>query len=157
FRNFLSLLGWSPGDDSQYLRTEEILQRFDLSGISRTNAVFDRAKLEWFNTQYLQKLPIDELLPYVAESLKSAGLWREKWSTTDRAWFAQAVDLIRPRTRFLNDFPTISRAFFTDDFEYESEARAKFWKDAKLPDMLSKLAASLNALPDWNHDACDGA
>jgi len=157
FRNFLALFGWSPGDDSQYLRTDEILQRFDLSGISRTNAVFDRAKLEWFNTQYLQKLPIDELLPYVAERLKSAGLWQEKWSTTDRAWFAQAVDLIRPRTRFLNDFPTTARAFFSDDFEYEPEARAKFWKDAKLPDMLAKLAGALNALPEWNHDACDRA
>jgi glutamyl-tRNA synthetase len=157
FRNFLALLGWSPGDDSQYLRTADIVKLFDLSGVSRTNAVFDRAKLEWFNTQYLQKLPIDELLPYVAERLKTAGLWQEKWETTDRAWFAQAVDLIRPRTRLLSDFATMSRAFFSDDFEYEPEARAKFWKDNRLAGLLGKLAAALGALPDWNHDACDAA
>ena len=73
FRNFLALLGWSPGDDSEFLRTAEFIQRFDLSGVSRTNAIFDRAKLEWFNTQYLQTLPIEELLPYVEAELKRAG------------------------------------------------------------------------------------
>src|SRR6202030_2425605 len=59
FRNFLSLLGWSPGDDSEFLRTPELVTRFSLAGVSRTNAVFDRAKLEWFNQQYLQKLPVE--------------------------------------------------------------------------------------------------
>ena len=51
FRNFLALLGWSPGDDSQFLRTADLVARFNLDGVSRTNAVFDRAKLEWFNQQ----------------------------------------------------------------------------------------------------------
>ena len=63
FRNFLALLGWAPGGDLQFLRTTELVERFSLAGVSRTNAVFDRAKLEWFNQQYLQQLPIDELLP----------------------------------------------------------------------------------------------
>ncbi|MGH9561379.1 MAG: hypothetical protein ACRD3S_07985, partial [Terracidiphilus sp.] len=73
------------------------------------------------------------------------------------AWFARAVDLIRPRTRLLSDFTTWARAFFTDDFDYEAEARAKFWKDERLPGMLSKLADALAAVPEWNHDACDAA
>jgi glutamyl-tRNA synthetase len=157
FRNFLALLGWSPGDDSQFLRTADLVRLFDLSGVSRTNAVFDRAKLEWFNTQYLQKLPIDELLPLVEERLRGAGLWQDAWSGSEREWFAHAVDLIRPRTRFLNDFATISRAFFSDEFDYEPEARAKFWKDDRLAGMLAKLAQALSAMPDWNHDACDAA
>jgi len=38
---------------------------FRWRAVSRTNAVFDRPKLEWFNTQYLQKLPIEDLLPEV--------------------------------------------------------------------------------------------
>src|SRR5580692_7684608 len=97
FRNFLALLGWSPGNDSEFLRTSELIERFALSGVSRTNAVFDRPKLEWFNTQYLQKLPVDELLPQVEAELKRAGLWQEGWSSAGRAWFAHAVDLIRPR------------------------------------------------------------
>jgi glutamyl-tRNA synthetase len=157
FRNFLALLGWSPGHDSEYMRTPELIERFTLSGVSRTNAIFDRPKLEWFNTQYLQKPPVEELLPYVEAELKRAGLWEGSRASRDRSWFARAVDLIRPRTRLLTDFTGWARAFFTDDFEYEAEARGKFWKDDKLPALLAKLADALAALPDWNHDACDGA
>ena len=158
FRNFLALLGWSPGDDSEFMRTAELMERFSLAGVSRTNAIFDRPKLEWFNTQYLQKLPVEELLPYVEAELKRAGIWRDEWSgSSGREWLARAVDLIRPRTRLLSDFSGWARAFFTDDFEYDPEARAKFWKDERLPALLSKLADSLDSLPDWNHDACDHA
>jgi glutamyl-tRNA synthetase len=157
FRNFLALLGWSPGGDSEFIRTTELIQRFSLAGVSRTNAIFDRPKLEWFNTQYLQKVPVEEILPYVEQELKRAGIWQDAWAGAEHAWFAHAIDLIRPRTRFLGDFATWSRAFFTDDFELEPEARTKFWKDERLPAMFGRLADALEALPEWNHDACDAA
>jgi glutamyl-tRNA synthetase len=157
FRNFLALLGWSPGDDSEFLRTSELIERFSLSGVSRTNAIFDRPKLEWFNTQYLQKVPVDEILPHVEKELKRAGLWQDSWAGADRAWFAHTVDLIRPRIRLLGDFTSWSRAFFTDDFDYEAEARLKFWKDERLPVLLEKLKDVLDDVPEWNHDACDAA
>src|SRR3984893_3855821 len=157
FRNFLALLGWSPGEDLQFLRTNELIERYSLSGVSRTNAIFDRAKLEWFNTQYLQRPPMEELLPYVAAELERAGLGEGSQASRDPAWFARAVDLIRPRTRLLPDFSGWARAFFTDDFEYDPEAREKFWKDEKLPALLTKLTEALAALRAWNHDACDAA
>lgn len=157
FRNFLALLGWSPGGDSEYLRTGELIERFSLAGVSRTNAVFDRAKLEWYNTQYLQKPAVEELLPFVEVELKRAGLWDGSQASRERAWFARAVELIRPRTRLLGDFTGWARAFFADDFDYEAEARAKFWKDERVGGMLQKLAGALEALPEFNHDACDAA
>ena len=157
FRNFLALLGWSPGDDTEFIRTSEMIERYSLAAISRTNAVFDRAKLEWFNTQYLQKTPVEYLLPYVEEELKRAGLWEGSQASQDPAWFARVVDLIRPRTRLLGDFTSWARGFFADDFGYDAEAREKFWKDERLPAMLEKLADALAALPEWNHDACDAA
>lgn len=157
FRNFLALLGWSSGDDTEMFRTSELIQRFSLAGVSRTNAVFDRAKLEWFNQQYLQKLPIDELLPAIQGELEKAVLWRPEWAGPQKEWFARTVDLLRPRTRLLPDFSHWARAFFTDDFDYDVAAREKFWKDDRLPDLLARLADELAALPEWNHDACDRA
>jgi glutamyl-tRNA synthetase len=158
FRNFLSLLGWSPGGDDEFLRTSELLKRFSLEGVSRTNGVFDRAKLEWFNTQYLQKLPIEDLLPEVEKELKRSGLWKEEWTSGEgHAWFSKTVDLLRPRIRLVPDFSTWSRAFFSHDFEIDAAAKAKFWKDEKVPTLLSQLADALAALPEWNHDACDHA
>jgi glutamyl-tRNA synthetase len=159
FRNFLALLGWSPGGDEEFLRTKDLLERFSLQGVSRTNGVFDRPKLEWFNTQYLQKLPIEDLLPEVENELKRSGLWKPQWAkgAPGREWFAKTVDLLRPRIRLLPDFSSWSRAFFSDEFPIDPAARDKFWKDPKVLDLLTKLAGALAALPDWNHDACDHA
>ena len=165
FRNFLALLGWSPGGDEEFIRTKDLIQKFSLEGVSRTNAVFDRPKLEWFNTQFLQKLPIEDLLPEVENDLKRSGLWKPEWAAgaasspdgRDRAWFSRTVDLLRPRIRLLPDFSTWSRAFFSDDFARDPAAKEKFWKDAKVPELLSNLAAALEKLSEWNHDACDHA
>ena len=157
FRNFLALLGWSPGDDSQFLRTPELMARFSLAGVSRTNGVFDRAKLEWFNTEYMQKIPVEELLPSVEAELRRSGLWREEWGQTERDWFARVVDLLRPRVRLLPDFSTWARGFFSDDFGYDEQAKEKFWKDERIPDLLARLANALEALSTWEHDACDHA
>ena len=165
FRNFLALLGWSPGGDEEYLRTRDLLERFSLEGVSRTNAVFDRPKLEWFNTQYLQRLPIEDLLPEVEAELKRSGLWKPEWSKgtapgpdgRDHAWFSLTIDLLRSRIRLLPDFSSWARAFFSDEFPRDSAAKDKFWKDPKVPDLLLKLAAALEALNEWNHDACDHA
>lgn len=158
FRNFLALLGWAPGGDEEFLRTKDLLRRFTLEGVSRTNGVFDRAKLEWFNTQYLQKLPIEDLLPEVEAQLKQDGLWKDEWvSGAGHEWFARTVDLLRPRVRLLPDFSSWSRAFFSDEFTIDTTAKAKFWKDEKVPGLLRTLAEALAALTEWSHDACDHA
>src|SRR5215467_3443294 len=88
FRNFLALLGWSAGGDQEFLRTSQLMEKFSLQGVSRTNGVFDRSKLEWFNTQYLQKLPIEELLPQVEAQLKRSPCW-----LPECAAFQSVVDL----------------------------------------------------------------
>ena len=159
FRNFLALLGWSPGGDEEFLRTAQLLEKFSLEGVSRTNAVFDRPKLEWFNTQYLQKLPIEELLPEVREQLKRSGLWKDEWNSgAGHEWFSATVDLLRPRIRLLPDFASWSRAFFTDDFERDPAAKEKFWKEpAKIKVLLEETAEALRPVADWSHDPCDHA
>ncbi len=159
FRNFLALLGWAPGGDQEFLRTSQLLEKFSLEGVSRTNGVFDRDKLEWFNTQYLQKLPIEELLPYVEAQLKTSELWKDEWASgIGHEWFSKTVDLLRPRIRLLPDFASWSRAFFGDEFERDPAAKEKFWKEpAKIKDLLSMTADALAALTDWSHDPCDHA
>jgi glutamyl-tRNA synthetase len=159
FRNFLALLGWAPGGDQEFLRTEDLIEKFSLAGVSRTNGVFDRPKLEWFNTQYLQKLAIEDLLPEVEAELRRSGLWKDEWArgAAGHEWFSKTVDLLRPRVRLLPDFSTWSRAFFSDEFPIEEAGKAKFWKDPKVPELLAQLADALATLPEWNHDACDQA
>lgn len=153
FRNFLALLGWSPGDDTELMRTEELIRRFRLEQVSRTNAIFDRTKLEWFNSEYIRTEALEKLLPHVEETLRRHKLWREEWRGCE--WFARAVDLLRPRVRLLNDFAFWARAFFSDAFDYQPEATKKFLKDARLPELLTQLTVALAGLSEWTHDTVE--
>ena len=73
-RNFLALLGWSPGGDREILPEDELIALFTLEGIQKKAAVFDATKLEWMNGQYLSALPVDELLPSVRRRLDQMGV-----------------------------------------------------------------------------------
>ena len=157
FRNFLALLGWSPGDDTEVMRTPELIQRFSLKQVSRTNAVFDRSKLEWFNAEYLRTDPLEQVLPHVETELRRRGLWQEEWGGGQRKWFARVVELLRPRVRLLTDFSTWARAFFSDDFAYADDAVKKFLKDERLGELLPKAAEALAGLTDWTHEAIERA
>ncbi|HEX2217484.1 MAG TPA: glutamate--tRNA ligase family protein, partial [Gemmatimonadales bacterium] len=73
-RNFLALLGWSPGGDREILSGDEMIRLFTLEGIQKKAAVFDMAKLEWMNGQYLSALAADELLAPVRRRLAQLGV-----------------------------------------------------------------------------------
>ncbi|HQR19077.1 MAG TPA: glutamate--tRNA ligase [Gemmatimonadales bacterium] len=73
-RNFLALLGWSPGGDREILPEAEMIAAFSLEGIQKKPAVFDVAKLEWMNGQYLSQLTADELLAPTERELGRMGV-----------------------------------------------------------------------------------
>jgi glutamyl-tRNA synthetase len=68
-RNFLALLGWSPGGDREIMPEDEMIQLFSLEGIQKKAAVFDTTKLEWMNGQYLSLVPVEELVEPVRRQL----------------------------------------------------------------------------------------
>ena len=73
-RNFLALLGWSPGGDRELLTGGELVELFSLEAIQSKPAVFDTAKLEWMNGQYLSHTPADDLLQPVLRQLDRLGV-----------------------------------------------------------------------------------
>jgi glutamyl-tRNA synthetase len=77
-RNFLALLGWSPGEDREILSQDEMIRLFTLAGIQKKPAVFDPTKLEWMNGQYLSAFSADELLEPVSRQLTRMGIDAER-------------------------------------------------------------------------------
>src|SRR5947208_12286563 len=73
-RNFLALLGWSPGGDREVMTLDEMIQLFSLEGIQKKAATFDMTQLEWMNGQYLSAASADELYPLVSPQLEQLGL-----------------------------------------------------------------------------------
>jgi glutamyl-tRNA synthetase len=138
FRNFLALLGWTPPDPSrEILGDVELISQFSLDGISRSNAVFDRAKLDWFNTEYIRAYPAEKLLPLIEEEWRKSGVEME---ARDAEWLYATIDLLKPRARNLKDFATSFRAFFTDSYLSDPAAVAKFLKEDAVREMLAELA-----------------
>ena len=139
FRNFLALLGWTPPDSSKEIMDDrELIDLFDLSGIAKSNAVFDRGKLDWFNSEYMRAYPAVQLLPLIEEEWKKIGLIPFQ---TSRGAMEATVDLVKPRARNLKDFATLFRAYFSDDYETDPAAVQKFLKDDAVREMLVELAS----------------
>jgi glutamyl-tRNA synthetase len=92
-RNFLALLGWSPGGDREILGEEEMIRLFTLEGIQKKAAVFDTTKLEWMNGQYLSALPSEELLGPVHRRLEQMGV------PTEARDLRPLIDAVKARSR----------------------------------------------------------
>ncbi|MFN8651263.1 MAG: glutamate--tRNA ligase [Gemmatimonadales bacterium] len=92
-RNFLALLGWSPGGDREIVPEAEMIQLFSLEGIQKKAAVFDLTKLEWMNGQYLSALPASELIGPVRKILGQDGTPNEQ--------LLRLIDAVKTRSRTL--------------------------------------------------------
>jgi glutamyl-tRNA synthetase len=143
--NFLALLGWTPPDGKEIVPIEEMIRAFELNAVSKSNAVFDLEKLAWMNAEYLRRLPAARLIPLVQEELKSSGLAFDESQNRERT-----ILLLQTRARSLKDFSQSGKAFFSDDFDYDPEARKKFWKDPALADYLEALVARLAAIEPFS-------
>ncbi|MDT5159573.1 MAG: glutamyl-tRNA synthetase [Acidobacteriota bacterium] len=169
FRNYLTLLGWSPGDEQKEIMSlAEMVERFSLEGVHRSNAVFNFSETDprqwtdqkalWMNAEYVRTMPLAELLPMVKSELEAAGLWRPEYETEERAWFERTIELIRQRFITLKDFSGQGRAYFSDEFEYDEAALAKnLKKDSALREMLPRLAARLEAVEPWTLETIEQA
>ena len=148
FRNFLALLGWTPKDSSkEVLGDRELIEQFGLDGISKSNAVFDRPKLDWFNTEYIRAYPAERLIPLIEEEWRKAGVLPVQ---REEGWLASTVDLLKPRARNLKDFAGAFRGFFSDDFEADPAATAKFLGDDAVRELLVELGDRYLALEEFS-------
>ncbi|MBY0495090.1 MAG: glutamate--tRNA ligase [Cyanobacteria bacterium] len=117
--NFLALLGWGTGSNDELFTREELIQRFNLEGISGGNAVFNTEKLDWFNHQHLMRLADEEILA----RLRDSGLGAWDLGADQRS--GKILELLRPRCRKLTDYPEQLRPFFEDPESYDAEAVKK--------------------------------
>ncbi len=145
FFNFLALLGWSPGDDREVMTRRELTELFTLDGVGKANAVFGTDKLDWFNGQYLQAMPTEELGALVTRELEARKIWNRENLRPAKEQFHACLELLRSRMRRLTDFSGIFRAYFTEDFTIDESAAARFLGDPKLkeliPDLVDRYAA----------------
>jgi len=106
--------------------------------------VFDPEKLDWFNGQYLARLPVEELMRRVRPQLEAAGLWDAEYAGARREWLERVIRLILPRVRRLPDVVALARPFLATGVEYDPDAVRKHLMQADLDTHVEALAAALS-------------
>ncbi len=149
-RNFLAIIGWSPGAEQEILGLEELIQKFTLDNVSKSPGIFDLEKATWLNGEYLKTADADYLTDLLVPMLQEEGLIEGDLSPERREWLERVVDLMKERTRLLNDFVVWGRYYFTEDFPYDNRARKKWLRREDVPERLDMLAERIEKMENWD-------
>ena len=150
--NYVTLLGWSPRGEQEIFSMDELIDIFDLAGISKSPAIFDIDKLRYFNSEYIRAMSPEAFAkaaePYIRRSVKNP------------AYDAAAIAaLLQQRTEVLTDIPE-KVDFFDELPEYDTELfvhkKSKSDKDSSR-DVLEKIVPIFEALPMWDDEHIMGA
>jgi glutamyl-tRNA synthetase len=140
--NYLSLMGWAPGNDVEILPIEEIIKLFDVKDVNKTGAIFDMDKLTWINGQYIKSMDTDELARRSEEYIKDKNVIDDKF---DRELWKKIAVAYRERTRTLEDFVGVYKIFFSDEAEYDEKAVEKYLKKPNSKDIITRCKLAIEA------------
>ena len=73
--NYILLLGWSPKSEKEIFSLPEMIEAFDIHGISKSPAIFDTVKLRFLNGEYIRALTPEQFhdmaLPWIRKACKA--------------------------------------------------------------------------------------
>ena len=144
--NFLALLGWNPGDDSEVMSMQELTEKFSLDHCSKSGAKFAFEKGKWFNHTYLQAIDDAKLAELFKPVLREHGVNPDNY--TDK-YITEVVGLVKNRINFVKDLWDQTSYFFTAPETYSEKDIKKRWKP-ETPEQLEQLAQLLDALPQFD-------
>ncbi len=143
--NFLALLGWNPGDDTEIMSMDELIKKFSFEHCSRAGAKFAFDKGRWFNHEYLQRVPDTELVWLFKPVLSEHGV--NATDFTDE-YITSAVNMVKGRANFVADLWEQARFFFVAPVEYDPKAVKKRWSE-EMPRIMGELIEVLQGLDSW--------
>ena len=149
--NFIALLGWCPDvkkyGDKEFFTKEELIEAFDLSGLSKSPAIFNTEKLDWFNHEYITRMSLDEYL-------ELATPWFDKVLAGKNMDYRMLAGLMHTRTEVFNRVPDQIR-FLAELPEYDIDiyTHKKMKTDPEISLKALKLALPvLEALEDFSEE-----
>ncbi len=157
-RNYVALLGWGTTDDTTLMSTGELLERFDISRVGRSAAVFDEQKLRWVNGRFMREEPLPEYEATLAAHLDrtdpdAAAAFGAAAPEARR----EACEIVREKAQVVTEvWPLIAFLFM------EPEPDEASWKKVMKPSVVEPLAAGLEALEAldegaWNAERLEAA
>lgn len=148
--NYLSLLGWNPGDDREKMPVADIIKLFDLPGVNQSNAKFDGKKLANMNMVYLLEQPTDRFVAlaraFFAKQPNGAAVMMNE------AYFREIMRLAQPKIKSVDELGAYTVYFFTEDFAIDAKVKVKVMAKGDPKVRLAELIAAVSAM-DFSSDA----
>lgn len=138
--NFLALLGWNPGDDTELMDMPTLIEKFSFEHCSKSGAKFDYKKAAWFNHEYLMQLPDEELARLYRPHLEAQGI-----TGFSDEYIARAVGMVKSRINFVSDLDEQADFFFKAPMQYAEKDVRKRWKE-DTPAIMAELIQVLTRL-----------
>ena len=149
--NYVALLGWSPRGDKaeqEVFSLQELAEVFDITGISKSPAIFDIEKLTHFNALYLRAMTPEDFAataePYIRQAVKNPALDAAAIAALLQARCERLTD-IPEKVAFFEALPEYDKDLFTNKKSKTNDEVARAMLEAAIP--------MLEALPSWNTDA----
>ena len=139
YTNFLALLGWHPGGDTEVMDPDALLEAFSLERVGKSGARFDPEKAKWINQQHLKMKSDKELAALLEPVLTRMGI------TSDAEYVERVCGLMKERAVFVPDLYEQGKYFFSDTFDYDSKTIAKKWKKDRA-NLFVNLTERINLL-----------
>lgn len=146
--NYIALLGWAPKGENEIFTLDELIEEFDISGISKSPAIFDPVKLRAMNGVYIKKMSDEDFAkaaePYIRQTVKK--------SDADIAFIAS---LLKPRTELFTEIP--EQVDFIDELpDYDTSLychkKMKTNEENSL-DSLKEILPVLEGLEEWTEES----
>jgi len=149
--NFAAFLGWNPGDEREVFTMEQLIREFSLERVGKSGAIFNIAKLNWYNQQHLKTKSADELVDLVRPLFEAAG-----FQAIDCSYLGKIVGLLKERVTTLPEFVSASGYFFHDPDTVDEKGKRKYLTDDVIGH-LDTFASRLEAAPDFTPHSIENA
>ena len=146
--NYVALLGWSPRGEQEIFSMDELKDVFEMSGISKSPAIFDIEKLKYFNSEYIRAMSPEAFArvaePYIRQAVKN-----EKYDA------AAIAALLQQRTEVLTDIPEkldffdALPAYGTELFVHKKSKS----DEASSRQVLNRILPVFEGLENWNDES----
>jgi glutamyl-tRNA synthetase len=146
--NYLSLLGWNPGDDREKMPIAEIVRLFDLPAVNQSNAKFDGKKLAHLNMTYLLEQPAERFVALARAFFEAQGAKANAAAVlANEAYFREIMLLAQPKIKSVDELAAYTAYFFSDEFAVDAKVKDKVCGKGDPKARLDEVGA---ALPGWD-------
>ncbi len=150
--NYLGQMSWTHPEGKEIYDLEEAAALFDLDKVSKSPAVFDLARLNWFNSQYLRNLPLDTIVERAQPYLTTYDT-----SRYTKAELTQMVASVREGLTTLAEIGPALSFYLSSQLDVNDELKASVLDSENAHKVLSGLLSTLASLPWGDHQGCKKA